>query len=159
MMLTTNKTLKAYLIMSLLVIVPSNLILLASEAAALCVRASIANLRQGPGTNFKKLWEVFKYMPLKKMRKKGDWFRVKDVDGDIYWIHKKLVTRSYKCAVVKAEKANFRAGPGTHNPQVEWSPMTTYFSMKVLIFKGKWLKIMDGAGDKAWVHRSLVWVQ
>lgn len=145
--------------MSLLVIVPGNLILFASEAEALCVKASLANLRQGPGTNYRKLWEVFRYMPFKKLSGKGNWLQVKDVEGDTFWIHKKLVTQSFKCAVVKAEKANFRTGPGTHNPQVEWSPMTTYFSMKVLKFKGKWLKIMDDAGDIAWVHRSLVWVQ
>lgn len=159
MFLRADKMLKAYLIFGLLVIVPSHLFLLASDAQAICVKASLANLRKGPGTNYQKMWEVFKYMPFRKLRQKGNWLHVKDVDGDVHWIHKKLVTGSYKCAAVKVEKANFRSGPGTSHPQVSWSPMVKYFSMKVIRFKGEWVEVMDARGDMAWVHRSLVWVQ
>ena len=150
---------KACLIISFLVIVSSQLFLLTSEAHAICVKASIANLRNGPGTNYQKMWEVYKYMPFRKLGEKGNWFRVKDIDGDIHWIHKKLVTRSYKCAAVKTAKANFRTGPGTRYPQVKWSPMGLYFSMKILKSTSNWLKIMDSSGDVAWVHRSLIWIQ
>lgn len=39
----------------------------ATQASAWCIKVSEANLRQGPGTNFEKSWEVFKYMPLQKI--------------------------------------------------------------------------------------------
>ena len=41
--------------------------LLNSFADALCVNVPEANLRSGPGTKYEKTWEVFKYMPFKKL--------------------------------------------------------------------------------------------
>ncbi|QPJ66344.1 MAG: SH3 domain-containing protein [Candidatus Nitrohelix vancouverensis] len=130
-----------------------------SASQALCIKNSNANLRQGPGTHYQKLWEVYQYMPFKKLKKKGNWFNVKDVDGDVYWVHKKLVTESYHCAVIKNDKTNLRTGPSTDFAKVEWSPVDKFFSMKVLEIRGQWVHIVDSAGDKAWVYRPLVWIQ
>lgn len=98
-------------------------------------------------------------MPFKELKKKGDWYRVQDVDGDIYWVHKKLTTKKFKCAVIKDNKTNLRKGPGTKHEQLSWSPVDKYFSMKVLQTKGKWVQIEDSAGDRGWVHLPLVWIQ
>ncbi len=147
------------LLVSFLLILTAFLLLLQSSAEALCVSNKKANLRQGPGTHYEKLWQVFKYMPFKEKKKKGDWFRVEDLDGDIYWVHKKLVTKKYKCAVIKDNKTNLRKGPGTKYDQLSWSPVDKYFSIKVLQIKGQWVRIEDGVGDKGWVSRSLVWIQ
>ena len=43
------------------------ILLLNDNAYSLCVKTADANLRSGPGTKYKKTWEVFKYMPLKKI--------------------------------------------------------------------------------------------
>jgi SH3-like domain-containing protein len=130
-----------------------------TNANALCIKKKIANLRQGPGTHFEKLWQVFKYMPFKEMKKKGTWYRVKDLDEDIYWVHSKLTTSKYKCAVIKSDKTNLRSGPGTKYDQLSWSPVDKYFSLKVLKVKGKWVRVEDGVGDKGWVAKSLIWIQ
>lgn len=130
-----------------------------TEAWALCVQVKKANLRQGPGTKHEKLWEVYQYMPFRKLDAKGSWLKVSDVDGDIYWIYKKLTTEDYHCAVIKIDKANLREGPGTNFSQVSWSPRDKYYSMKVLNIEGKWVRIEDYEGDVAWIHRSLVWIQ
>lgn len=140
-------------------ILPSLFLFPEPNAEALCISNKIANLRQGPGTHYEKLWQVFKYMPFKELRKKGHWYRVQDVDKDIYWVHKKLITKKYKCAVIKNNQTNLRKGPGTKYEQLPWSPVDKYFSMKVLEIKGKWVRVEDGAGDRGWVHRPLVWVQ
>ncbi len=132
---------------------------IAPQSWALCVQVKKANLRQGPSTKYEKLWEVYQYMPFKKLEAKGDWLKVSDVDGDIYWIYKNLTTEDYHCAVIKIEKANLREGPGTNYSQVSWSPRDKYYSMKVLNIKGKWVRIEDYEGDVAWIHRSLVWIQ
>jgi len=63
------------------------------------------------------------------------------------------------CAVIKNNKTNLRQGPGSNFPQVEWSPIDKYFSMKVLKIKGSWVHVEDSTEDRAWVHRSLVWIQ
>lgn len=132
---------------------------LEGEARALCVSAPEANLRQGPGTNYEKLWEVFKYMPLRQIGRKGVWYRVKDVDGDIYWVYSPLVTKKYKCAVVKGEKANVRTGPGTNYKETPISPAMKYYSFKVLKIKGMWVNVMDEYGDKGWIYKPLLWLQ
>ncbi len=128
-------------------------------AQAICIKTKTANLRKGPGTKFERLWEVLKYMPLKKIGKKGDWYRVRDVDGDTYWAHRKLFSTKFKCAVISKKEANLRVGPGTKYKKVHWSPVKKYFSLKVLKIKGNWVHVMDAAGDKAWVYRPLVWIQ
>ncbi len=130
-----------------------------SESFPLCVKTSSANLRKGPGKKYEKTWEVFKYMPLKKLAKKGNWYKVKDVDGDIHWIFGGLVTDKYKCAVVKVDKANIRTGPGKKYRFSELSPAIRYDSFRVLKIKGKWVKVKDEFGDTGWIFRKLLWIQ
>ena len=152
-----HKTIKKYLILLFLTLLPA-LLFPQPNAEALCVSNKIANLRQGPGTHYEKLWQVFKYMPFKEMKKKGSWYRVKDLDGDIYWVHRKLITKKYQCAVIRNNKTNLRKGPGTKYDRLSWSPVDKYFSMRVLQIKGKWVRVEDGVGDKGWVSRSLIWI-
>ena len=130
-----------------------------SQVQALCVNKDKANLRSGPGLKFEKMWQVFKFMPFNQIDKKGAWYRVKDVDGDIYWIFGKLVSKKIKCAVVKENKTNLREGPSTKFPKVAWAPVDKYFSMKVLQIKNNWVRVEDSVGDKAWIYRPLVWIQ
>ena len=135
--------------------------LLAPDAPleAVCVKVKRANLRQGPGLKYKKLWEVLQYMPFKKVGHKGAWWKVQDVDGDFYWAHQRLFTTRFRCAVIKQNQTNLRSGPGTRYPPVSWSPVDKYFSLKVLKIKNQWVQVMDAAGDRAWVYRPLVWIQ
>ncbi len=128
-------------------------------AEALCVKDKKAYLRSGPGKHNDKLWTVLKYYPFRQIGREGGWLKVKDLDGDIFWVYRKLTTKAYRCAVIKKDKTNLRQGPGTNFPQVEWSPIPKYFTMKVLEIRGSWVHIIDSVGDKAWVHRALVWIQ
>jgi SH3-like domain-containing protein len=137
----------------------SLIVLFNDNAYALCVKTSDANLRSGPGTKHKKTWEVFKYMPLKKIGSQGNWYKVKDVDGDIHWVYHTLVTDKYKCAVVKIKKANVRSGPGTNYKINILSPALKYYSFKVIDTKQSWVNVMDEYNDKGWIHRNLLWVQ
>ena len=130
-----------------------------STAEALCIKDNKANLRLGPGKYFEKQWTVFKYMPFKQLGKKGNWIKVQDLEGAIFWVYKKLTTKKYMCAVIKNNKTKLRQGPGTKFPEVKWSPIDKYFSMKVLKIKNSWVHIEDSVGDQAWVYRPLVWVQ
>ena len=103
-------------------------LLTAAYANALCVTARKANLRSGPGTNYDVVWEIFKYMPLEKVgiSLSGEWYAVKDLEGDVSWIHKKLVTSRYKCAVVNSDEVNVRTGPGTNYSESTASPGKKY---------------------------------
>ena len=137
----------------------SLLVLFSGNAYSLCVKTSDANLRSGPGTKHKKTWEVFKYMPFKKVGRQGNWYKVKDVDGDIHWVYHTLVTDEYRCAVVKIKKANVRNGPGTNYKLNILSPALKYYSFKVIGKKQSWVKVMDEYEDKGWIYRKLLWIQ
>ena len=134
------------------------LVLLDASASALCVNVSEANLRYGPGTRHEKTWKVFKYMPFRKLYKEGNWYKVKDVDGDVHWVYKNLVTDKYKCAAVKTKTVNIRSGPGTKYKKLT-SPAEKYTSFKVIDTKGSWVKVQDEYGDTGWIFKDLLWIQ
>ena len=131
----------------------------AAHANALCVSAQKANLRSGPGINYEIVWEVYKYMPFSKVgvSLSGDWYAVKDVDGDINWIHRELLTDKYKCAVVKTDKVNIRTGPGTNYSKV--GVAEKYSSFRVIDNKGVWIKIKDERNSTGWIHRNYLWIK
>lgn len=126
---------------------------------AVCVTSDTANLRSGPGTKYGISWKVQKYMPFDVIRSSRGWYRVKDLDDDIHWIYKKLVTSRYYCAVVKTTTANMRTGPGSQYAKSPIYPVANqYDSFRLLKQKGKWAHVEDPDGDRYWVHRSLIWV-
>lgn len=134
---------------------------LSGTAAALCTKVPKANVRSGPGTAYSIVWEVYKYMPFEKVgsSNSGTWYAVKDIDGDVSWMHKNLLTASYRCAVVGDTEANVRTGPGTQYKETSWSPARQYASFRVLQKKGNWLKIRDEWNSTGWIHKSLLWVR
>ena len=125
-------------------------------ARAICVKAKEANLRQGPGTQYEKVWKVYKYMPFRTLSRSGDWVQVRDVDGGTQWIHKSLVTNDYLCVVVKVKKVNLRSGPGTNFSKVVKAYRLDVF--KFIKQEGQWINVMDVHGDTFWIFRNLVWV-
>lgn len=132
-----------------------------SPAFALCVKVSKANIRTGPGTSYDKAWEVYKYMPFKTVGKSlsDEWYAVEDMDGDVNWIHKNLVSSKFRCAAVKTEEVNVRKGPGTNYSKSPLSPATQYYSFKVLRQKGDWVRVQDEWDNIGWIHRSFLWIQ
>lgn len=130
-----------------------------NQASAWCIKVPEANLREGPGTNHAKSWEVFKYMPLKKIGQKGDWYHMRDVDGDEHWVYSKLVTNRLRCAVVKVKAANLRTGPGTKYETVFSSPVDKYYCFKVIATRGDWVKVEDAGANEGWVYKPLLWIE
>jgi SH3-like domain-containing protein len=127
----------------------------------LCVKVPIANLRSGPGTQYEKVWQVNQYMPFKKVgvSLSGDWYAVRDVDGDVNWIHKSLVTSRYRCAVVKSETVNVRTGPGMIYDKKFLEPMRRYDSFRVLRTKGAWVKVKDEWNNGGWINKNFLWIK
>lgn len=144
---------------SLLILIILSLLIINSQVYALCVSVAEANLRSGPGTKYEKTWEVFQYMPFKKISKKANWYKVKDVDNDTHWVYEKLVTDKFRCAVVKVDKANVRNGPGTKYSKSAMGPALKYDSFKVVKIQSSWVKVNDEFGDSGWLSRKLLWIQ
>jgi len=126
---------------------------------ALCVVEENTHLREGPGTKFPVSFEVIRYTPLKKVKKKDGWYEVKDVDGQAHWIREDLVTTNFKCVTIKDEFANLRKGPGIKYPLAPGKRGDKYLSFRLLSERGEWAKVEDIEGDEAWVLKKLIWVQ
>jgi SH3-like domain-containing protein len=129
---------------------------LAGPAAAkdLCVKASRANLRAGPGTDFRITWEVNRFMPLVQVGEEGEWLKVRDVDGDVHWIYSPLVTDQLDCVTISAPKANIRKKPTTRSDK--WFTVEKYTSFKLVGKQDKWVKI-EYQGETMWIYYTLVW--
>ncbi|MBN2106670.1 MAG: hypothetical protein JW832_04530 [Deltaproteobacteria bacterium] len=138
----------------------SLLMLPAGNSAALCIAVAKANLRTGPGTEYMKSWEVGKYMPFDKVgvSLSGDWYAVKDLDDDVFWVHKKLVDESCRAAVVTADNIAIRTGPGTNHAKTSLGSVSKYYCFQVLEQKPGWVKGRDSAGATGWIHKKFLWM-
>jgi len=120
----------------------------------LCITSAIANIRSGPGTNYDVLWQVEQYHPIDVVEEKGNWYKFRDFEGDVGWIHNSLVDKVRSVITIKSE-CNVRSGPGTDNPVVFLVEKGVPF--KVLAKKGSWIKIEHADGDVGWIYKTLVW--
>lgn len=120
----------------------------------LAVTAGIANLRYGPGTKHILLWQVEKYHPLLVVEKKGEWYRIKDYEGDEAYIHNSLVGKVNSVITVK-NKCNVRSKPAKDGRKLFTAERGVPF--KVLGKKGNWLRIKHADGDIGWIYKTLVW--
>lgn len=123
-------------------------------AERLSIDVPLANVRSGPGTDYKLLWKLEKYHPLEVLQKSGDWYYFRDFEGDKGWIFKKLVDHTASVIVVK-DKCNVRSGPGIDHDIVFTVEKGVPF--KVIERKGEWLHIRHADGDEGWIHQMLVW--
>ncbi len=127
---------------------------LSAQERGLCVIASRANLRTGPGTNYRISWEVHRFMPLIEVTRQADWVKVRDVDGDIHWIWNRLVSAKVKCVTVKSSKANIRKRPTTRSEK--WFTVEKYSSFKFIEKRNNWVKVQHD-GQTMYVYHTLVW--
>jgi SH3-like domain-containing protein len=125
-----------------------------ATAERLAVITSVANIRSGPGTQYDVLWQVEKYYPILVTEKSDPWYKFKDFENDIGWVHKSLVG-DVETVITKKDLCNIRSGPGTDEKILFTVEKGVPF--KVLEHKQSWLHIEHGDGDKGWIHESLVW--
>lgn len=123
-------------------------------AERLSIKVPKANIRSGPGTKYKMLWQVGRYYPVQVIKKVGHWYHFSDYEGDDGWIIDRLLG-SQKTVITIKNKCNIRSGPGTGYSLVFTAEKGVPF--KVLQQKGKWLKIQHQDGDRGWIYKALVW--
>jgi SH3-like domain-containing protein len=139
-----------------LVILAAILFIVGGAAASnrMAVKADTANIRAKPDLQSDTLWQVEKYYPLLILEKKESWYRFKDFEGDVGWIHDSLVDDT-PTVIVKVDRANLRADAGTQYDLVFDAQKGTPF--KVLEKKGRWIKVQHADGDVGWIFNALVW--
>ena len=126
-------------------------------ANAVCVKVGLANLRTGPGSKYKISWAVGRYMPFKKIGKKGNWYKVSDLDGQTHWVFRTLVTNKLKCLAVRKNYARLKKGPSSSSRDAEFKFASKYSPFLYTEQKRGWYRVQDNFGNKGWLHSSKVW--
>ncbi|MEW5745162.1 MAG: SH3 domain-containing protein [Nitrospirota bacterium] len=136
------------------------IVIAAGNAAALCVTGQ-TKMREGPGNHYKARWDIYAFTPVVRVGTSlsGEWYAVRDSDGDVGWVRKRLLTSRYRCAVVTADEVNVRTGPGTRYPLSAAGKAMKYYSYRVVQQKKQWGKLSDEWGNRGWVHRDYLWIQ
>jgi SH3-like domain-containing protein len=127
----------------------------AASARMVAVNADMINMRSGPGSNFKVVWELGRGYPLKVIGTQGQWYRVVDFENDKGWVYKKLVDRSSHF-VVKNKVINIRSGAGTRYKIIRQAKRGVV--LKTLQHKAGWAKVRhEEENIEGWVKRDLLW--
>lgn len=146
-----KKPMKKILVFTLLVFVPC---VGTASAERLSVAFDKANVRSGPGTSHEILWSVGKYYPVDIIKRSGNWYQVRDFEGDIGWIYRSLL-KKISAVIVKGTIVNIREGPGTGFRVLFQAEKGVSF--KILNREKKWVKVQHADGEVGWIHKSLVW--
>ncbi|MDH5543444.1 MAG: SH3 domain-containing protein [Nitrospinota bacterium] len=130
-----------------------------AEAETVMVNHPEAKIRNGPATSYIVLWKPRLYTPLEVLAKFTDevkqlWYIVRDVEGDVGWIHYSTVEKKVG-AIVTANTTNVMKEP-SGNSQVLFQAPKNY-TFKVVQSNSKWYKVEDPDGDKGWVANPDVW--
>jgi SH3-like domain-containing protein len=123
-------------------------------AERLAITAGTANIRSGPGVTHGILWKVQQNYPFDVIDKNGAWYRFRDFEGDLGWVHNSLVGK-VDTVITTKPRCNVRQGPGTDNAIL--FSVGSGVPFKVIERRGRWLNILHADGDAGWIHSSLVW--
>ncbi|CCK78748.1 SH3 domain-containing protein [Desulfobacula toluolica] len=151
------KHLKINIITKIITGVLAGLLVLSGSLFAqerLSVKVGIANMRPEPGTKYDELWQVEQYHPVIIIEKKGDWYKIKDFENDVAWLHKSLLGSTPSVITIK-NKCNVRSKPVKGSTILFTTEKGVPF--KVLGKKGNWIKIEHADGDVGWIYKTLVW--
>ncbi len=118
------------------------------------VKKDAVNIRSGPSTKSKVIWQVFEGFPLEVIKREGKWANVVDFEGDKGWIYETLIT-SKKSVIVNVETANMRTGSSTADTIVATVKKGVVF--EPLEMKGEWMRIRYKNEITGWMHNSLLW--
>ena len=125
-----------------------------NAAEFVSVKKDAVNIRSGPSTKNKVVWQVFENFPLEVIKREGKWANVVDFEGDKGWIYETLIS-SRKSVIVNVETANMRSGPSTDDNVIATVKKGVVF--EPLEMKGDWMKVRYKNEIPGWMHNSLLW--
>lgn len=118
------------------------------------IKGSTVNMRAGPSTTAKILWELDKGYPLQVLKRQGSWLQVRDFENDRGWVARSL-TQSVPHHVVQAKVANIRQGPGTQHPIIGKAEHVEL--LRTRDKKSDWVQVERSGGQTGWIAKRLLW--
>ena len=113
------------------------------------------NLRTGPNTKYPIKWILVKEgMPVEIIRQFDDWREIRDMSGDVGWVHKNLLSGMRMVVVTGRDVVVLYKKPDTETrPVVKLEPGV---QAQILKCSKTWCRI-SVAGYKGWLQRQQVW--
>lgn len=126
-----------------------------TKTGCVSVKQKYVNARQGPGTEYVKLFEFYKNYPLRVIDVASNgWLRVSDFDGDEGWVHPNFVKTKPVYVIARLAKCNVRDGAGVDNELKFTAARGVLF--EVLKEKDGWLNVKHADGDTGWLSAKIV---
>ena len=125
----------------------------------MAVNVEMASFYSGPGTNYELLWQAEKYYPVLVCFKKGNWYQIMDVEGDIAYIDKSFLGEM-NSIITTSKCLESNSCTVLSLPEYDSQAVFTFdkgVPFKVLSHRGAWLKIEHGNGSIGWIEKRYVW--
>lgn len=108
-----------------------------------------------PGAKGRKVFAVPRGMPVETILTYGDWTKVRDAAGDLYWLESKVLTPK-RMLVVKVANAKIHASPDDGSPVTFSADKGVLMEMAESGASG-WIKVKHRDGQTGYAKSTDVW--
>ena len=113
-----------------------------------------ANMRVGPKRTHPIIWEYQKKgMPLEVIQEHESWRRVRDIDGEVGWMHKQLLTGK-RSAIINVDWASLRDRPDIAAIMLVRAQRGVLASVEECL--PDWC-LVTIEGQEGWVEKASIW--
>ncbi len=118
------------------------------------LRASEANLRAGPGTEYPVEWVFLRRaLPIEITAEYGQWRKIRDFDGSEGWVHKSLLTGRRSVLVTGALRTLYSSPDSASVAVARDEPGVVG---RLLACEAGWCRV-EIAGHKGWLPTAHLW--
>jgi SH3-like domain-containing protein len=112
------------------------------------------NARSGPGTRYPISW-VYKRagLPVEALAEFDNWYKVRDVEGDEGWIHRRLLSAE-RTGLIAGETRTVRSDPQENSAVVLYAEPGVV--ARIIACKAQWCRL-NLQGRKGWLPREHLW--
>ncbi len=127
----------------------------AAAAEYKSVGASPAIMYDAPSERGRKVFVAPRGMPVEVILVYGDWSKVRDVAGDLFWVASKTLVPK-RTVVIKAMNAKIRSAPDDNAPVVFSADRSVILELTDRVPSG-WIKVRHRDGATGYVKATDVW--
>jgi SH3-like domain-containing protein len=118
------------------------------------VKSGEANVRKGPGLNYKIKWVlVRKGLPVEIIAEFEQWRKIRDIDGDEGWIHRAMINGKRMVTILDYTRTMYKESNPDSYPV---ALIEAGANAELLECEEKWCRI-ESEGQRGWVERDGLW--
>lgn len=126
----------------------------AAHAESVMVNNKESKIRSGPATSYTVLWRPRMFTPFEVLAKYDTWYAVRDVEGDVGWIHDSGIGKE-SAAIVTAEIVSVYESADTNSRVLYQAPKN--YTFKIIESKEGWHKVLDPDNETGWIADKGIW--